>query len=77
MAASVLAVVGIIAIGLLATGVISWVLFVPLVILASLPLGIAVVAKLFSNAQPTVDPSTGPATPSTGEASYDPVNEPR
>ncbi len=77
MAASTLAVAGIVVLGLLfATGVVGWVLFIPLVVLATLPLGLALLGKLFSNTQPTVDPATGPATPSTAQASYDPVTDP-
>jgi hypothetical protein len=76
MAASVLFVAGLIGIGLVATGVVAPLLFVPLIILAMLPLAIGVVARVFANSQPTVDASTGPAVPSTRQASYDPVTDP-
>jgi hypothetical protein len=77
MAASILAVAGIIGLGLVLSGVIAPLLLVPIVVLASLPLALGVVARLFAHSQPTVDASTGPATPSTREASYDPVDQPR
>ena len=77
MAASILAVAGLIGLGLVLTGVIAPLVFVPIIVLAMLPFAIGVVAKLFANSQPSVAASTGPATPSTAEASYNPVNEPR
>ena len=76
MAASVLFVAGLIGLALVATGVIAPLLLIPIVILAMLPLGIGIVAKLFAHSQPTVDASTGPATPSSRQASYDPVTDP-
>lgn len=71
--------VGAAVIGLLlvSLGVINPLLLVPIVILGAIPLALGIVGKLFAHSQPTVDASTGPATPSTSEASYNPVNEPR
>ncbi|HEX2087331.1 MAG TPA: hypothetical protein VHF89_16730 [Solirubrobacteraceae bacterium] len=68
---------GLIGLLLVGLGVINPLLLIPIVLLGALPLALGVVAKVFSHSQPTVDASTGPATPSTAEASYNPVNEPR
>ena len=76
MAASVLFVAGLIGLALVATGVIAPLLLIPIVILAMLPLALGIVAKLFAHSSPTVDTSTGPATPSSRQASYDPVSDP-
>jgi hypothetical protein len=76
MAASVLFVAGLIGLALVATGVVAPLLMIPIVVLAMLPLALGVVARLFAHSQPTVDASTGPATPSTRQASYDPVTDP-
>ncbi|HEV2062733.1 MAG TPA: hypothetical protein VGR12_07780 [Solirubrobacteraceae bacterium] len=76
MAASVLFVAGLIGLALVATGVIAPLLLVPIVILGMLPLAIGIVGKVFAHSQPTVDAAQGPATPSTRQASYDPVTDP-
>ena len=76
MAASVLFVAGLIGLALVATGVIAPLLLVPIVILAMLPLALGVVGRLFAHTSPTVDATSGPATPSTRQASYDPVTDP-
>ena len=76
MAASVLGVAGLIGLTLVLAGVLNPLLLVPIIIFASLPLAFGVLGKLFAHSQPTVDASTGPATPSSSQASYDPVTDP-
>ncbi len=76
MAASVLGVVGLVGLVLVLAGVLNPLLIIPIVILGSLPLALGVLGKLFSHSQPTVDASTGPATPSTRQASYEPISDP-
>ena len=76
MAASVLFVAGLIGLALVATGVVAPLLMIPIVVLAMLPLALGIVGKIFAGSQPTVDASTGPAVPSTRQASYDPVADP-
>ena len=76
MAASVLGVAGVIGLALVLAGVLNPLLLIPIIILAALPLALGVLGKLFANSQPTVDASTGPAVPSTRQASYDPVTDP-
>jgi hypothetical protein len=76
MAASVLGVAGVIGLVLVLAGVLNPLLMIPIVILGALPLALGVLGKLFSHSQPTVDASTGPATPSTRQASYEPVTDP-
>lgn len=68
------AVIGLLLVGL---GVINPLLLIPIMILGVIPLALGVVGRVFAHSQPTVDASTGPATPSSAEASYNPVNEPR
>ncbi len=76
MAASVLAVAGVIGLVLVLAGVLNPLLIIPIIVLAALPLFLGVLGKLFSHSQPTVDASTGPATPSTRQASYEPIADP-
>ncbi len=76
MAASVLGVAGIIGLALVLAGVLNPLLLVPIIVLASLPLAIGALGKLFSHTNPTVDASTGPGVPTTRQASYDPVTDP-
>ena len=76
MAASVLGVAGLIGLVLVIAGILNPLLLIPIVVLAALPLAFGVVGRIFAHSQPTVDASTGPATPSSAEASYDPVTDP-
>ena len=76
MAASILGVAGVVGLALVLAGVLNPLLLIPIVILGALPLAIGVLGRLFSHSQPTVDASTGPATPSTAQASYEPVSDP-
>ena len=76
MAASVLGAAGLIGLTLVLAGILNPLLLIPIIVLASIPLALGVLGKLFSHSQPTVDASTGPATPSTAQASYDPVSDP-
>lgn len=72
MLTSTLGVVGLAALVLLAFGVLNPVLALIVVVLAGLPFVLALVGGLFRSASSTVA-ETGPRVPSTGEASYDPV----
>ena len=76
MAASVLGAAGLIGLTLVLAGVLNPLLLIPIIVFASIPLALGVLGKLFAHSQPTVDASTGPATPSTAQASYDPVTDP-
>ena len=76
MAASVLGAAGVIGLALVLAGVLNPLLLIPIVVLGALPLALGVLGRLFSHSQPTVDASTGPATPSTRQASYEPVSDP-
>ena len=76
MAASVLGVAGVIGLALVLAGVLNPLLLIPIIVLAAVPLAVAVLGRLFSHSQPTVGASTGPATPSTAQASYEPVSDP-
>ncbi len=76
MAASVLGVAGLIGLALVLAGVLNPLLIVPIIVLAAFPLALGVLGKLFSNTSPTVDASTGPAVPTSRQASYDPVADP-
>ena len=68
---------GVIGLALVLLGVINPLLLIPILVLAAFPLALGVLGRLFSHTQPTVDATKGPAVPSTSEASYDPVNQPR
>jgi hypothetical protein len=76
MAASVLGVAGLIGLALVLAGVLNPLLLIPIIVLAAIPLALGVVGKVFAHSQPTVDAATGPATPSSKQASYDPVTDP-
>jgi hypothetical protein len=76
MAASVLGAAGVIGLALVLAGVLNPLLLIPIVVLGALPLALGVLGRLFAHSQPTVDASTGPATPSTRQASYEPVTDP-
>jgi hypothetical protein len=76
MAASVLGVAGLIGLLLVLAGVLNPLLLIPIIVLASLPLALGVLGRLFSHSQPTVDAATGPATPTSAQASYEPVTDP-
>jgi hypothetical protein len=76
MAASVLGVAGLVGLALVLAGILNPLLLIPIIVLAAVPLALGVVGKIFANSQPTVDASTGPAVPSSAQASYDPVTDP-
>ena len=76
MAASVLGVAGLIGLVLVLAGILNPLLLVPIVVLAALPLAVGLLGKVFAHTKPTVDASGGPATPSTRQASYNPVADP-
>ena len=77
MVDSVLAVVALIAIGLLAAGVLNPVIAIILIVLAGGPLMVLLAGRLFKNAGATPSAAgTGPNVASTGEASYQPVTDP-
>ncbi len=76
MAASVIGVAGLIGLTLVLAGILNPLLLIPIIVLTSIPLALGVLGKLFAHSQPTVDASTGPATPTSAQASYDPVTDP-
>jgi hypothetical protein len=76
MAASILGVAGAIGLLLVLLGVLNPLLLIPIIVLASLPLALGALGKLFAHSQPTADSRPGAAVPSTKQASYEPVADP-
>jgi hypothetical protein len=77
MAFSGLAVVGVIALLLLGLGVISPILGAVVAIVAILPLVLMLIGRTFRHVGVGANAgTTGPAVPSTREASYEPVADP-
>jgi hypothetical protein len=61
---------------LVALGTVTPFLLIPVVILAVLPFALGLVGTAFRHAEPEVGRDT-PRTPTTSEAAYEPVAEPR
>jgi hypothetical protein len=80
MLASTLGVVGFIAIVLLALGVVNPIIPIVVIALAAIPLLLLAVGRLFRHAAPTPGGglrTAGAPAPSTREASYQPIEDPK